>query len=122
MVRHVEHSSAEKLVGSGNKPSNMELFEIKPETMWFDAKASNNIYQNPGNNAIVLRFDSKFVQSETLNLLEIKHDELIKIPDPWKDPIAKYLRLKTFGKELLKEEVNQVVYDGIFSWMGNLFS
>jgi hypothetical protein len=103
---------------SKHDAKNMEIFEMKPDAMWFDPNVQNNISNKPDNNSVVLRFNSQFVKGETSDQLEIDPQELVKIPDPWKDPIVSYLQFETFGKEVLKEETNNIIYDSFFSWLG----
>lgn len=96
----------------------MEIFGIQPDAMWIDPHAQNNISNQPNNNnnSIVLRFQSSFVKGETSDQLELDPQKLIKIPNQFSDPI-----FETFGKEILKDQVNDVVYDGLFSWIGSWF-
>jgi len=97
---------------------NLEMFGIDPNAMWLDPNAKDNISNNPGNNNVTLRFQAKYVKTETKDQLELNDGQLIKISDPWKDPIVKYLRMETFGLDALKAEGNQLMFDGIFAFFG----
>ena len=103
---------------SKHDAKNMEIFGIQPDAMILDPNAQNNISNKPGNNSIVLRFNSQFVKGETSDQLEIDPLQLVKIPDEFNDPIVSYLQNETFGKEMLKEQANDIVYTGMFSWFG----
>ena len=96
----------------------MEIFGIPPNAMILDPNAQNNISNNPGNNSIVLRFNSHFVKGETADQLELSIPQLLKIDKQFNDPIVSYLQYETFGKEILKEQANDIVYTGILSWFG----
>lgn len=54
-----------KNLTSKHDAKNMEIFGIQPDAMILDPNAQNNISNKPGNNSIVLRFNSRFVKGET---------------------------------------------------------
>lgn len=68
-----------------------------------------------------LQQNSDLIQQNTAlvqDQLEIDPLQLVKIPDENNDPIVSYLQYETFGKEILKEQANDIVYTGMFSWFG----
>ena len=109
VVRHAQHASHEELVLEQTRREKHGIYNPTPPN------AQNNISNNPGNNSIVLRFNSQFVKGETSDQLE---NRPTTTRQQFNDPIVSYLQNETCGKEILKEQANDIVYTGMFSWFG----